>query len=220
MFMLTPFEGRALRALTGNPLFQALGPARMRWVRRVALRRGEMLAEKDGPSEYLYGLVSGQLKVYSPGDRGRRVSLDILAPGELFGQIGMMDGGPYHASALALRPSELAALHRDDLMPLVEASPRLHDALGAEASRAARRLTRRLEEAAFLDTEARVERALVDLAERFGEHIERGIRIRLRQQDLAEVLGLSRECVSRVLASTARRGKLELSRGCIVLLGL
>lgn len=217
--MLTPFEGRALRALAANPVFQALGSARMRWVRRVALRRGETLFEKGDAGDDLYGVVSGQIKLFSPGARGRRVSFDLLGRGELIGADGVMGGGPHHASALALAPSELAALPRGDLMPLVDASPRLREALGAEVSKATSRLTRRLEDAAFLDTEARVERALLDFAERFGERIERGTRVQLRQQDLADVVGLSRECVSRVLASTARRGKLELGRGSIVLLG-
>lgn len=217
--MLTPFEGRALRSLSVSPFFQALGPASMRWVRRVPLRCGELLVEKGDPSDHVYGLVSGRIKLFSPGRAGRQISLDILAPGELLGVVGMADGLPHHASAVALAHCELAALSREHLEPLLDTNPRVRSALLAAASDAARRLAQRLEDAAFLDIEARVERVLADLASRLGERIERGTRIRVRQQDLADVLGVSRESVSRVLTSTALSSKLEVRRGTILLIG-
>lgn len=80
-------------------------------------------------------------------------------------------------------------------------------------------MSRRLEEAVLLSVEERVEDALVELARRLGERVERGTRIALRQQDLADSLGLSRESVSAVLNSPAMRGRLEIGRGNIVLLG-
>lgn len=218
--MLTPFEERALRCLSPHPFFEALGASRMRGVRRTALRRGETLFAKGDASDRLYGLVSGQIKLFSAGADGRRVSLEIVGPGELLGSVEMADGLPHHANALALAHCELAVLSRRVLEPLMVDNPQLRIALMGAAADAARRLMRRLEDAALLDIEARVERALVDLAGRIGERIERGTRIRLRQRDLADVLGLSRESVSRVLTSPAMRDKLELGRGSIVLIGV
>jgi CRP-like cAMP-binding protein len=215
--MLTPFLDRALRSLGANVFFQALPPESVRWIHRTSLRRGETLYAKDTPSDRLYGLVGGLLKLVSRGSEGREISFGVIAPGELVGELGIADGAPRYASAIALAPSELALITRRDLEPLMDRHPELRAALAVASAAAARRFSRRLEEAALLSIETRVEHALADLARRLGESVERGIRIGLRQQDLADLLGLSRESVSKVLTSPAMRGKLELGRGSIVL---
>lgn len=218
--MLTPFQQRALRCLAANDFFAGLPPECVRWVSRSSVRKGELLFEKGAPSDSLYGLVGGQLELFAPGTEGRRVVFDLVAPGELLGALGFADGAPRHASAVALAHSELATLSRRDLEPLMERHPALRTALSRAAADAARRLAQRLEDAAFLSIEERIEKMLLDLAARFGERVERGTRIRLRQQDLAHVLGLSRESVSKVLTSPAMRGRLQLGRGSIVLVGV
>jgi CRP-like cAMP-binding protein len=217
--LLTPFQNRALRALVESPFFQAVSEDCMRWVHRASLRRGEILFEKNQPSDALYGLVSGQLKLFSSGDDGRQISFGLAGPGELVGAIGISNGAPRHASAVALANCELATLKRRDLEPLMERHPILRDALAHASAEAARRLSARIEDAAFLSIEARVEKALVDFARRFGERIEGGTCVRLRQQDLADVLGLSRESVSKALSSPAMCHRVRLGRGRIVLLG-
>jgi CRP-like cAMP-binding protein len=215
--MLTPFQTRAMRSLEASPFFGELPPECVRWIHRSSVRKGETLYEKDAPSDCLYGLVGGLLKLCSRGPDGREFSFGLVAPGELLGEIGMSDGAPRHACAIALAHSELAALRRRDLEPLMARHPRLRDALARASAAAARRLSRRLEDAALLSIEARVENTLADLARRLGERVPRGTRIGLRQQDLADLLGLSRESVSKVLTSPAMRGRLELGRGSIVL---
>jgi CRP-like cAMP-binding protein len=164
--------------------------------------------------------VGGLLKLSSRGADGREFSFGLVAPGELVGEVGISDGAPCHASATALAHSELATLRSRDLEPMMERHPQLRDALARASAATVRRLSRRLEDAALLTIQARVENALVDLARRLGEHVERGTRIGVRQQDLADLLGLSRESVSKVLTSPAMRGRLELGRGRIVLIGV
>lgn len=217
--MLTPFQQRAQRALAGSAFFGALSDKNQRWIHRTAVRKGDVLFEKNAPSDDLFGVVTGQIKLVSSGAGGREVCLDLVAPGELVGVLGIAGGSPRHATAIALAHGELATLRRRDLEPLMERHPELRTALAAETAEAARRLTRRLEDAEFLSIEARVESALVDLGRRFGERVEAGVRIRLRQQDLADVIGLSRESISKVLTSRAMRGRVQLGRGSIVLLG-
>jgi CRP-like cAMP-binding protein len=192
----------------------------MRWVHRTSLRKGEILFEKNKPSDALFGLVSGQLKLYSSGQDGRQISFGLVGPGELVGAIGISNGAPRHASAIALANCELATLKQRDLEPLMARHPILREALAYASAEAARQLSERIEDAAFLSIEARVEKALVDFARRFGEHIDGGICIQLRQQDLADVLGLSRESVSKALTSPSMRGRVQLGRGRIVLLGI
>jgi CRP-like cAMP-binding protein len=217
--MLTPFQDRARRALEECPFFKDLPRESMHWVHRTALRRGQLLFEKDAPSDHLFALVSGQVKMFSPGEGNQEVALELIAPGELLGELGIAGELPRHASSIAMANSELATLRRRDLEPLLERHPALHGALARAAANAAARLTRRLEDAAFLSLEKRVEKTLRDLGTRFGQQVDQGTQIRLRQQDLADLLDLSRESVSKVLTSSAMRGKLALGRGSIVLLG-
>jgi CRP-like cAMP-binding protein len=191
----------------------------MRWVHRSSVRKGELLFQKGDASESLYAVVGGQVKLFSVGGDGRQLSFGFVAPGELLGEIGIANGAPHHASALALANTELAALDRRDLEPLMDRQPALRCALSEAAANAAGRLSERIEDAAFLSIEARVEKVLGDCAQRFGERIDGGTRILLRQQDLADVLGISRESISKVLTSPSMRGKIELGRGRIILLG-
>ncbi len=216
--MLTPFESRAARALQETPFFGALGPESMGCLHRTAVRRGEPLFEKGEPSHHLYGLISGQLKVFSNPEPGREISLELVAPGELLGELGLEDGGPRYASVQALAHSELATIPRGKLLPLLDQRPELRAALGRAATATAARLAQRAEDVAFLNIEARLEKTLVDLARRMGEAVDRGTRIRVRQQDLAEVLGVTRESVSRALTAPSLRDRFALSRGSITLL--
>lgn len=216
--MLTPFQSRAARSLVSAPFFGELGDDLI-GVHRVAVRRGELLYEKGAPSDRLYGLISGQLKVFTAPEAGREISLDLIAPGELIGELAIIDGAPRHASVAALATSELAAIERCELARLLARRPELHATISAAAARSAARLAQRAEDTAFLSIERRLERALDDLAGRFGERVGEGIRIRLRQQDIADMLGVSRESVSRALSAEVRHGRIALGRGSIVVLG-
>jgi len=215
--MLTPFQSRAARALGDTPFFGALGDD-LACIHRCAVRRGDLLFEKGAPSEKLYGLISGQLKVFIAPDSGREMSLELVAAGELIGELSILDGGPRHASVAALANCELAAIDRRALHELLERRPELYAAITGASARTAERLAERAQDIAFLDIESRLAKALGDLAARFGEVVAEGTRIRLRQQDIADVLGVSRESVSRALSSSALRGRVEIGRGSILLL--
>lgn len=217
--MLTPFQNRAMRALGSNHFFECLKQDCTRWIYRSSVRKGETLFEKGEPSEHLHGLVAGQLKLFSPGEEGRQLALELVAPGEVLGAVSLAGNAPQHTSAVAVTNCELATIQRCDLEYLMECYPAIRVALSREAAESATRMTRRLEDTAFLSTERRVEKALLDLVERFGQPVEAGTKIQLRQQDLADLLGLSRESVSRVLTSKPMSHRLQIGRGSIVLLG-
>ena len=218
--VLTPFQKRARQALVESPFFGAFSDDALRWVRRSSLRKGDVLFEKGEPSDAIFGLVGGQVKLASEGHDGRQISFGIVGPGELVGELGITSGAPRPMTAVALAHSELAVLPRRDLEPLLQRQPELRDALAGASAEAATRLAERIEDAAFLSIEDRVEKALVDFAARFGERLESGgLCVKLRQQDLADVLGLSRESVSKVLTSPSMRGRFELGRGRIVVHG-
>lgn len=222
--MLMPFQNRAKLALADHPFFGALSEECLSWLRRTPVRMGETLFEKGEPSDSLFGLISGQAKLCSAGSSTqpakRMIAFRIVAPGEMVGELGFSNRGPRHATVVALAHSEFATLDRRDLEPLFERQPELRDVLAAECSDSAQRLSARIEDEAFLTIEERVEKALVDCAKRFGLRAGAGaVRINLRQQDLADVLGVSRATVNKVLTSRAMHGRVELGRGRIILVG-
>ncbi|MFT5154160.1 MAG: CRP/FNR family cyclic AMP-dependent transcriptional regulator [Planctomycetota bacterium] len=220
--LLTPFQNRAQDALAENAFFNALSRECLSWTRRTSLRKGEALFEKGDTSDRLFGLVGGQMKLCSATTEipsaARPVVFGIIAPGEMLGELGFTDGAPRHATAVALAHSELLTIDRGDLEPMMEQTPELRALLGAACSASAQRLSERIEDAAYLSIEARVEKALRDCAQRFGIRTENGgTLVPLRQQDLADVLGLSRASINKILTSSAMAGRVELGRGRIVL---
>ncbi len=222
--MLTPFQDRAKLALAVNPFFGALPEECLGWLRRTPVRSGETLFEKGDPSDRLFGLIRGQAKLCSAGSctpAKRMVAFRIVAPGEMVGELGFSNRGPRHATTVALAHCEFATLDRQDFEPLLERQPELREVLAAQCSVSAQRLAERIENEAYLTIEERVQSALVDCANRFGVRVDGGaVRIDLKQQDLADVLGLSRATINRVLTSRAMCGRVELGRGRITLLGV
>lgn len=216
--MLTPFQQRARRALGDCPLFGALTDERLRLIDRTPVRRGDLLFEQGDASDALHALVGGQAKRLATARDGKQISFGLVGPGELIGQIGVSTHAPRHASVVALAHCEFATLRRRHLEPLLAQQPELRDALSRASAEEALKLSERIADSAFLSIEDRVEKALLDFAQRFGERIEEGICVALRQQDLADVLGLSRESVSRVLTATPMKQRVRLGRGRIVLL--
>ena len=217
--MLTPFQTRARDALIENAFFRTFSDDCLRWVERTAVRKGELLFEKGQPSTSLFGVVSGQVKLFSMGADERQISFGLVGSGEMIGDIGISKGSPRHTSAVALTHSEFATLNRHDLKPLLNRNPSLREALSEASTEMTRRLSERIEDTAFLTIEARVEKTLFDIARRFGERTEdSGTRVQLRQQDLADEVGLSCETVSKVLSSSSMRDRVEVGHGRIVLL--
>jgi len=214
--MLTPFQARAVRALSRAPIFGALGDELAARAHRRFVRRGEILFEKGQPCRALYGIVNGRMTVFC-GTPSRLVALELLGPGELLAALEVSCGGRHHTSARAMAHSELIAIGCDALDELFEARPELRGGLGIAASRAVAQLTQRAEDLAFLSLESRLEKLLAELADRVGESVTRGTRLPVRQQDLADMLGVSRESVNRALASPGLRDRVAPARGSITL---
>jgi CRP/FNR family cyclic AMP-dependent transcriptional regulator len=189
--MLTPFQIRARDALIENAFFRTFPDDCLLWVERTAVRKGELLFEKGQPSTTLFGVVSGQVKLFSMGANEQQISFGLVGPGEMIGDIGISKGSRRHTSAVARTHSELATLNRHDLKPLLNRNPSLREALSEASAEMTRRLSERIEDTAFLTIEARVEKTLFDIARRFGERSEDSeTRVQLRQQDLADGIGL------------------------------
>jgi CRP/FNR family cyclic AMP-dependent transcriptional regulator len=193
----------------------ALAQTRSYAARKVVVSQGE-------PARALFAIVHGRLKVVSCGPDGRDTVLGIMADGEVFGEVALLDGGVRSATCTTIEPSELLVIDRDEFMALLHGSPHIAIKLLHVLAQRLRRLSQRSEDAAFLDVPSRLARSLLDLATRFGERQRAPgsgvyIALRLSQQELGELVGATRESVNKHLGDWTRQGILKLSVGRMVI---
>jgi CRP/FNR family cyclic AMP-dependent transcriptional regulator len=186
-------------------------------VRRCAA--GERVFERGAPGTSLLGVISGRVKVSVLSTDGRELILNIIRPGEVFGEIALLDGGERTANAAALAASELLVLHRRDFLPLLERHAELGLKLIELLCRRLRATSLQVEEMQFLDLAVRLARALLQLAETDGTTMPRGRRLnmKLSQSDLGMLIGASRERISRQLAVWQRDGLVSHEAGLLTI---
>ena len=174
---------------------------------------------QDAPGDALFIIAKGRMKVVLFGDGGREVILSILKAGEVFGEMSLLDDLPRSANVVALEESTVLILKREAFADHISKSPKTGLNVMAELSRRLRRADEIIGNLATLDVYGRVAHIMIDLAKKDGEEVEEGILIRERptQQDIASMIGTSRETVSRVLSEFQRRGFVEM-RGREILL--
>lgn len=179
----------------------------------------ETLFRKGDAGNQLYAIVSGSLKVMATGTDGRDVLFTLLGAGDVIGEISILDGGERSASAVAVEPTELLTLHRRELIPFLEHHPRTTIGLAGVLAAMVRRLSERAEDRQTMPLPGRVAKRLLALAEQHGQRPIVGgpVEVRLAQQDLADLVGATRESVNKLLRAWQEQGIVALSRGRVVL---
>jgi CRP/FNR family transcriptional regulator len=222
-----PEEGLVSEAgvgLANAPLFAALdedaAAALRSCMHDVNLARGRTLFNEGEPGDRLYVVTEGKIKLGRTAADGRENLLAILGPGEMFGELSLFDPGPRTATATAVTDATLIGLGHDDLQPWLTGRPEVAaQLLGALAQRL-RRTNEAMADLVFSDVPGRVAKALLDLARRFGVQSEDGVHVThdLTQEELAQLVGASRETVNKALADFASRGFLRLEARAVVIL--
>jgi CRP/FNR family cyclic AMP-dependent transcriptional regulator len=204
------------------PLFAGLSAEQLAKIAALAAIRTyagrEVVVNQGEPARALFAIVRGRLKVASCGPDGRDTVLGIMAEGEVFGEVALLDGGLRSATCTAIEPCELLVIERAQFMELLESSPAIAVKLLDVLAQRLRRLSQRSEDAAFLDVPSRLARSLLDLASRFGEKArapsrEIHIALRLSQQELGDLVGATRESVNKHLSDWTRQGILKVQGG-------
>ena len=206
------------------PLFERMSPEEREELRgmmsQTTLRRGEVLFNEGDSGDRLYILLTGKVKLGHTSVDGRENLLAVLGPGEIVGELTLFDPGPRSATATAVATTELLALEHNQLMGFIDSHPTLaKDMLRALAVRL--RLTNTaLAVLVFSDVPGRVAKALLDLAERFGAPTEDGIHVPhdLTQEELAQLVGASRETINKSLAEFSSRGWIRLEGRAVTLI--
>jgi CRP/FNR family transcriptional regulator, cyclic AMP receptor protein len=204
-----------LRGLPRHELEQLAG-----MMQRRAYRRGEVLMHQGDPGQALHVVCSGRLKVVTRNEGGEEALLAIVGPGDLVGDLALLDGGPRSATVIALEPVETATLARADFPGLLRRSPAVVEGLLAALAQTIRRLSEDVGDLMFLDLHGRLSKKLLELGDAHGRAIDGLIEIQvaLTQGELAEMIGATRQRVNKLLGFYEARGAIARRGRRIVIL--
>jgi CRP/FNR family cyclic AMP-dependent transcriptional regulator len=202
----------ALDDEAARALLSQMGPTR--------LERGDILFREGDQGDTLYVIGEGKVKLGRTSTDGRENLIAILGPGEMFGELSLFDPGPRTMTATAVAETQLMGLGNDSLTSLLTGRPEVAKALLAALAKRLRRTNEHLADLVFTDVPGRVAKALLDLANRFGRPVEEGVLVAhdLTQEELAQLVGASRETVNKALADFATRGWIKLEARAVLLL--
>lgn len=190
--------------------------------RMEEVKRGQRIYQPGDASEHLFLVKTGVIRVASVGPSNREVLLGFRHPGDLFGELALLDDSPRDHVAKAHEDSLICRLSRDVILRLARESPEVAFRILTIMGRRIRQFRGRIEQLSYKSAAARVARALVDLADENGVQDSRGtvIAFKLSQLDLANLVGLTRETVNMVLHDMQRTGLVESDRRVIRLLDI
>ena len=220
---MTRYPPEALRALLArHMLFRNAAPALIDGLVKFATVRhieaNDEIFAKGDPGNALCGVLAGRVCIYTVSSEGVEAILNILEPGELFGEIALLDGGPRTASARAMKAVDLLQIHRDHFVPFLHDHPELGVSILPILCGRIRMNVEFIEDTVFLHLAARLAKRLLSLAEVHGKPDPKGVRIafKLSQQELAHMIGATRERVNKELGIWRERGLIAMEEGMIV----
>ena len=188
----------------------------------VKINKGGFLFKEGDRGEHVYIIIEGKLKLGTSSSDGRENLLSILGPGEMFGELSLFDPGPRTATATAVTDARLLSLAHDQVIGWVSEHPKVSLQLLGRLAQRLRRSNEVLADLVFSDVPGRVAKAIMDLGERFGVKKADGLYVNhdLTQEELAQLVGASRETVNKALADFAGRGWVRLEPRSVVVLDI
>ena len=206
------------------PLFSELSSEELERVAQVAIPRSfpaeTRVFHENDPGDACYIVRTGSCRVTREHSDGRAITLANLGPGAIFGELAMLDGEARSASVEATEDVELLALPARDVRGLIRQHPEMGEKLVVALTRRLRDANERISRQSFQTVPSRVAGVLNQLLaeEALAPEIQDGVTIRLRQSDLAQLAGTSRESVSRFLATLERAGVVRVGRARVTVI--
>jgi CRP-like cAMP-binding protein len=210
--------------LAENSLLKHLDAAdRARLAEYAAMVRHEadaVLFQRGDPGSSMMAVVRGRVKICTHSIDGKELILNIIKPGEVFGEIALIDGAPRTADAVTLETCELLVLERRDFQRHLDANPKVACRLLEVLCRRLRRTSAALEEQLFMEVPGRLARVLLHLAEAHGVPAKAGrcIDVRLSQQQLGSLTGITRESVNKQLGLWRSEGWIAVKGGYVTVI--
>jgi CRP/FNR family transcriptional regulator, cyclic AMP receptor protein len=164
------------------------------------------------PGDRLYIIISGKVKIGNRSPNGQETLLAILGPSDMFGELSVFDPGPRTSSAITITAVRAVWMDRDALRIWIADRPEIAEQLLRVLARRLRRTNNNLADLIFTDVPGRVAKLLLQLAQRFGTQDDGALRVthELTQEEIAQLVGASRETVNKALAEFAHRGWIRL----------
>jgi CRP/FNR family cyclic AMP-dependent transcriptional regulator len=222
--MMTQWSPADLRrVLAANELFGVLSDRELDQLlahaHTVAYPAGALIFQKHDPGHSLMLVLRGLVKISNFSSEGREAVHALMDPGEIFGEMALLDGKDRSANATALAATELLVLLRRDFVPFLEREPRVAVRLIEVLCARLRRTTATVEDGAFLGMAPRVARALLRLAKEYSRSEGAAVHIdlKLSQQELGGLVGLARENVNRQLRAWHHEGLIRTEHGHIII---
>lgn len=205
--------------LRNVPLFSVLPEHQLALLTSVVSRkrfsRGTAIIADGDTTDSLYVVISGRLKVMISDDEGREVILSMLGPNEYFGEMGLIDDHPRSASVVCVEPCEVLALSKRDFKRSLEENFEMAMTVMRGLVKRLREADRKIGSLALMDVYGRVARLLLEMSETVdGQKV---VTKKLAKQDIAKMIGASREMVSRVMKDLQTAGAIEVRGGSIFL---
>ena len=200
-------------------LFQALDEEARRDLarsaRRIEVAAGTPMYQVGDPGENMMLVVAGTVRIWLPTLPGKEIILADIGPGEIVGEIALLDGEPRSAAVTALTKCQLLVLERRDVLPFLRSNPDAALSLIALLCKRVRRADQRMTDIALSHLPARLARTLIG---RVPADARAPPKLAVSQSELADMVSATRESVNRALRAWHRRGIIEVRDGWIVLL--
>ena len=182
--------------------------------------RGETVFAEGELGDTLYIVLSGKVKIGRRAADGRENMLSVMGPSDMFGELSLFDPGPRTATATVVTDARLGSLAHTSLRPWITDRPEIAEQLLRVLARRLRRTNDALADLIFTDVPGRVAKQLLALSERFGSEQADGLRVNhdLTQEELAQLVGASRETVNKALADFASRGWVRVDSRALTIL--
>ena len=196
-------------------IFQGVEPSAVaaltKQLQPVDFPRGHVIFHEGEPGDRLYIIMSGKVKVGRRSPDGRENLLTIMGPSDMFGELSIFDPGPRTSSATTVTEVRAVSMDRDALRAWIKDRPEIAEQLLRVLARRLRRTNNNLADLIFTDVPGRVAKQLLQLAQRFGTQEGGALRVThdLTQEEIAQLVGASRETVNKALADFAQRGWLR-----------
>jgi CRP/FNR family cyclic AMP-dependent transcriptional regulator len=200
-------------------LFSDLAPADTRVLTEHCTTRTfpthAVLITEGDDTDSLYVILEGEVKVFVSDENGKEVILNMMGPGEYFGELALVDEGPRSASVMTMEPTKVMVISKSDFKTCLSANPDMAFNLIQALTKQVRALTDNVKSLALMDVYGRVAHTLLDLAkENDGKLV---IEQKLTHQDIANMVGASREMVSRILKDLATGGYISVKNKIITI---
>lgn len=183
--------------------------------RRRSYAKGQVIFHRDDPGDSLHIIEKGEVRVMLPSPEGEEVTLALLGPGDFFGDLCLLDGVPRSATTIAAKTTETLVVERDRFLQWLRSRPAAAIAILAVVGRRLRAADELVGQLAFLDVHCRLVRKLLDLA---GPAVEEDqAELHLSQDELASMVGVTRESVNKHLRFFKKRGAIDVYRRRVVL---